>query len=98
MSEPSILRELIEAAPEIPDDFGKNTREMVALRCLEDLFCRSDNGVANDVTSKELKVTFDLSESCEDVLQSILQETTVSDLNRGGPELLKWDIQPFHYA
>ncbi|KAJ6316675.1 hypothetical protein OIU78_019874 [Salix suchowensis] len=93
--EHSILRELIEAAPEIPDDFGKNTREMVALRCLEDLFCRSDNGVANDVTSKELKVTFDLSESCEDVLQSILQETTVSDLNRGGPELLKWDIHPF---
>lgn len=65
---------MIEAAPEIPDDLGKNTREMVALRCLEDLFCRSDNGIANDVTSKELKVTFDLSESCEDVLQSILQE------------------------
>ncbi|KAJ6756319.1 RING/FYVE/PHD ZINC FINGER SUPERFAMILY PROTEIN [Salix purpurea] len=93
--EHSILRELIEAAPEIPDDFGKNTREMVALRCLEDLFCRRDNGVANDVTSKGLKVTFDLSESCEDVLQSILQETSVSDLNRGGPELLKWDIHPF---
>lgn len=93
--EPSILHELIEAAPEIPDDLGKNTREMVALRCLEDLFCRSDNGIANDVTSKELKVTFDLSESCEDVLQSILQETSVSDLNRGGPELLKWDIHPF---
>ena len=65
---------MIEAAPEIPDVFGKNTREMLALRCLEDLFCRGDNGVANDVTSKELKVTFDLSESCEDVLQSILQE------------------------
>ncbi|KAJ6425823.1 hypothetical protein OIU84_026410 [Salix udensis] len=54
MSEPSILRELIEAAPEIPDDFGKNTREMVALRCLEDLFCRSDSGSCECPYCKEV--------------------------------------------
>ena len=65
--------DLIEAAPKIPDDLGKNTKEMVALRCLEGLFCRN-NGITNDIPSKEPKVTFDLSERCEDVLQSILQE------------------------
>ena len=64
---------MIEAAPEIPDDFGKNAREMVALRCLEGLFCRN-NGITNEIPFKEPKVTFDLSERCEDVLQSILRE------------------------
>jgi hypothetical protein len=65
--------DLIEAAPKIPEDLRKNTREIVALRCLEDFFCHN-NEITNDVPSKEPKVTFDLSESSEDVLQSILQE------------------------
>ncbi|KAJ6363384.1 hypothetical protein OIU78_003539 [Salix suchowensis] len=92
--EASILHDLIEAAPKIADHLGNNTKEMVALRCLEGLFCRN-NGITNDIPSKEPKVTFDLSERCEDVLQSILQEKPVSDLKRAGQERLKWDIHPF---
>lgn len=81
---------MIEAAPELPDDLGKNIKEFVALRCLEGLFA-SQNEVASDVPSTQgLKVGFDLSESCEDVLQRILQEVSsfylfhwyTSDLDR----------------
>ncbi|KAJ6912758.1 hypothetical protein NC651_015262 [Populus alba x Populus x berolinensis] len=51
---------------------------MVALRCLEDFFSHN-NGITNDVPSKEPKVTFDLSESSKDVLQSILQRASLKE-------------------
>lgn len=92
---PSLLRDLVQLAPELPDDLGKNTREMIALRCLED-FIAPQNGITSNGPSAEgPKVQFDLSESCEDVLQRILQETSVSDLRVAGSETSKWDIQPF---
>ncbi|KAJ8753439.1 hypothetical protein K2173_019838 [Erythroxylum novogranatense] len=92
---PSILHDLVEAAPELPDDLGKNMREMVALRCLEDLFGPASR-LANEFRSgPDQRVTFDFFQSCEDVLQSILRETSVSDLKPAGPGLLKWDIHPF---
>lgn len=61
-------------APELPDDLAKSTREMVALRCLEDLFSPSDKVNDDDLSATDKKVEFALSESCEDVLQRILQE------------------------
>ncbi|KAF2290035.1 hypothetical protein GH714_042465 [Hevea brasiliensis] len=89
------LSDLIDAAPILPEDLGKSMREMVALRCLEQLFGTS-NEVVNDVPSvREPKHTFDFSQTCEDVLESILKETSVSDLRTSGPDLLKWDIHPF---
>ncbi|GLT96073.1 hypothetical protein SLE2022_137220 [Rubroshorea leprosula] len=88
-----ILHDLIERAPDLPDDLGKNTRERVALRCLEVLFNPIDR-LANDVTPAS-RVCFDLSQSCEDVLQCILQEKSVSDLKNTRPELLRWDLYPF---
>lgn len=91
----SILHDLIEMAPEFPDDLAKVTREMVALRCLEDLFGSSDKVNNDGLSSMEKKVGFALSESCEDVLQQIIQETSASDLKIAGPELLKWDVHPF---
>lgn len=72
------LSELIEAAPDLPEDLSKNTREWVALRCLEDLFDPS-KGPTNGVSSApDQKVTLNFSESCEHVLQSILQEVIPS--------------------
>ncbi|CAI0377069.1 unnamed protein product [Linum tenue] len=90
----SLLHQLIEQAPASSTDF-RSARERVALRCLEDLYA-STNAVANGAPSaSEPKVVIDLSNSCEDVIQTILQEISISDLEKGGPELLKWDIQPF---
>ncbi|XP_023904298.1 uncharacterized protein LOC112016036 isoform X2 [Quercus suber] len=91
----SVLHDLIELVPELPDDLGKNMREMLALRCLEFLFDPS-NGVRNgDCSTLDSKVGLDFSKSCEDVLQHILHETSLSDLKIAGPELLKWDVRPF---
>lgn len=60
---------MIELAPDLDDDLGKNMREMLALRCLEAL-C----GLSNEVSNGHSKVGFDFSESCEDVLQHIMHE------------------------
>lgn len=68
----SLLLGLIEAAPVLPDDLGKNTREMIALRCLEELFGPT-NGL-RDVAPPDSRVVFDLAASCEDVLKHIVQE------------------------
>ncbi|KAK3220904.1 hypothetical protein Dsin_014874 [Dipteronia sinensis] len=88
----SILQELIDMVPESTDDLAKSTREMVALRCLEDLFDSSDGLNKDNVSAMENKIMFDLSQSCEDVLQHILQEIPEADPK---PELSKWDVHPF---
>ncbi|PON72835.1 GAMYB transcription factor [Parasponia andersonii] len=85
----SLLQDLVKAAPEIPDDLAKNAKEMVALKCLETLFAPPHNEITSDVPSTQgLKVGFDFSQSCEDVLKRILQESSV-------PQLSNWDIYPF---
>ncbi|KAJ8754115.1 hypothetical protein K2173_002013 [Erythroxylum novogranatense] len=70
-------------------------REMVALRRLEDLFGPTDRLTNEFRSGPDQRVTFDFSQSCEDVLQSILRETSVSDLKLAGPGSLKWDIRSF---
>ncbi|KAK9266112.1 hypothetical protein L1049_017790 [Liquidambar formosana] len=68
---------------------------MIALRCLEGVFGPS-NEITNDIPSApDLKIGFNSSESCEDVLQRILREMSISNLRMAGPELLKWDVRPF---
>lgn len=74
---PLSLSDLIEVAPEVPDDLEKGTREMVALRCLEDLLSRSNGLAFDDPSTIETKVGFSLSESCEDVLQHIMDEVNL---------------------
>lgn len=64
---------MVKAAPEIPDDLGKNAKEMVALRCLESLFAPPHDG-STTMDVQGLNVGFDLSQSCEDVLLHIFQE------------------------
>ncbi|XP_075669077.1 uncharacterized protein LOC142638892 [Castanea sativa] len=86
----SFLHDLIELAPDLDDDLGKNMREMLALRCLESL-C----GPSNEVNNGHSKVGFDFSESCEDVLQHIMHENSLSDLEMPKPELVKRDLRPF---
>ena len=70
--------ELVEMAPESPDDLAKSTREMVALRCLEDMFDLGAGLNKDGVSDVENKTVFYLSLSCEDVLQHILQEVYIS--------------------
>ncbi|KAJ0080695.1 hypothetical protein Patl1_10768 [Pistacia atlantica] len=89
------IENLVEMAPQLPMDLAKNAREMVAFRCLEDMFGDTNKHVNDCLSDTKEKVGFALSESCEEVLQHILQETSASDLKVDGPELLKWDVHPF---
>ncbi|KAK1575452.1 hypothetical protein Q3G72_005604 [Acer saccharum] len=75
----SILQELIDMVPESTEDLAKSARESFALRCLEDLFDSSDGLNKDGVSAMENKIVFDLSRSCEDVLQHILQEADMPD-------------------
>lgn len=75
-----LLHDLIEMAPDLPDDLERKVSERVALRTLEDLFPpRNDvlallpSASASSSTSP-LKFSFDFSERCEDVLQRIINE------------------------
>ncbi|KAE9590739.1 putative chromatin regulator PHD family [Lupinus albus] len=92
----SILQGLIDVAPVAPDDFCEKTRELLALRCLEDIFGSAHRTNCDDASaSLDSRVRFDFSLGCEDVLQQILNEMPLSNLKVAGPELSKWDIFPF---
>ncbi|EFH63419.1 hypothetical protein ARALYDRAFT_339050 [Arabidopsis lyrata subsp. lyrata] len=84
-----MLNDVFEMAPKLPDYLGEYTNEMVAFRCLASLF-------ASDLVSEaDSKIEFDSSESCEYVLQCILDEIPLSELKPGAPGLSKWNLQPF---
>ncbi|KAL4325983.1 hypothetical protein GQ457_11G019650 [Hibiscus cannabinus] len=89
----SILNALLETAP--IDNIGETTTERFALRCLEQIFqFVPKNGLGN-VAPPDMRVEFDLSLSCSDVLDQILQEVSFSNPTTTVQELLRWDIQPF---
>ncbi|GLT52044.1 hypothetical protein SLA2020_254060 [Shorea laevis] len=89
----SVLHDLIERSPDLPDDLVKNAKERFALRRLEELFHPLDR--FNCDVIPDSRVSFDLSKSCEDVLKCILLESSASSLENTRPELLRWNIYPF---
>ncbi|GAB2266988.1 hypothetical protein Dimus_001974 [Dionaea muscipula] len=91
----SLLYDLIKKMLQLSGDLEINAREVVALRCLEDLFPFS-NGLENDnITSFQSKIGMDSSKSCEDALHCLLQEVPLSNLRKPVPDHLKWDVQSF---
>ncbi|KAI3750241.1 hypothetical protein L2E82_20874 [Cichorium intybus] len=90
--DPSTLVGVAKKAPAIPDDLGKDSREMVYLRILESLFIHGDEATIDTHSSQNYKISFDPSEQCEDVLKKILEETSepMTELERQ-----KWNVIPF---
>ncbi|KAG7589335.1 Zinc finger PHD-type [Arabidopsis suecica] len=84
-----MLNDVFDMAPKLPDYLGEYTNEMVAFRCLASLFA------SHVVSEADSKIEFDSSESCEYVLQCILDEIPLSELKPGAPGLSKWNLQPF---
>ncbi|XP_011087312.1 uncharacterized protein LOC105168847 isoform X1 [Sesamum indicum] len=90
----SLLLDLLEKTPEISDEFGNNARESVSLRILESFIVQG--GPANPVSSaSSKKIRLNPSDRCEDVLRLILTEMPPPHPKRAGPEIMKWDLQPF---
>jgi len=69
------LQDVFEMAPKLPDYLGEYTNEMVAFRCLASLF--DSNVVSVTTTTTTSMIEFDSSESCEYVLQCILDEVLI---------------------
>lgn len=65
---------LVEKAPAISDDTGKDVREMVSLRVLEDMFIDENEATDDTDSSQTDRISFDPSENCEDVLHTIVGE------------------------
>ncbi|KAL6175291.1 hypothetical protein ACLB2K_051933 [Fragaria x ananassa] len=87
----SILHDLTaQLPPNLPADLRRSINERVALRCLEELSTAHD---APPVRRSEL--CFDLSESCEEVLKRVLNESAECDVRKEGGGRWKWDIEPF---
>ncbi|KAL0355422.1 UNVERIFIED_CONTAM: hypothetical protein Sradi_3989100 [Sesamum radiatum] len=92
--DPSLLLDLVEKSPLISDDLGRNARELVSLRILESFLVLG--APSHSVSSASSpKIGFDPSESCEEVLEEILLETSLSNAKAAGPDMGKWDIHPF---
>lgn len=91
---PPTLQRMINSGPVKNEKLSETTRELVALRCLEEVSaCVVDTDASSTVDSR---VGFDFSRGCEDVLQETLGELIpLSKLKMAGAELLKWDVQPF---
>lgn len=63
---------LIDSAPVGMDKFGEITKEIVSLRCLEELPTSVVERVAS--STSDSRAGFDISRGCQDVLQEILNE------------------------
>ncbi|ESQ28478.1 hypothetical protein EUTSA_v10019541mg, partial [Eutrema salsugineum] len=91
-----MLHDVFEMGPKLPDYLGEHTNEMVAFRCLASLFdCSTSVHSKEVVPDAYSKIEFDSSESCEYVLQCILDEIPLSELKPGAPGLSKWNLGPF---
>ncbi|KAI3733007.1 hypothetical protein L1987_64221 [Smallanthus sonchifolius] len=88
----STLAGLVEKAPAISVDLGKDAKEMVSLRMLESLFLQGNEATVDADSAQNAKISFDTSEHCEDILHKILEETSepMTVLERR-----KWNIHPF---
>ncbi|XP_031379663.1 uncharacterized protein LOC116194894 [Punica granatum] len=95
---PKLLYGIIESAPLSRDELGKNVRELVALACLEQ-FCgpaaKENETMCGGPSDLESGSMFEFSRSCEDVLEDILEEGSVSDLKLTGGEQLKSQVCQF---
>ncbi|KAL3022281.1 hypothetical protein AAZX31_04G004300 [Glycine max] len=87
------LQGFIDAAPVGHHRFSKNTKELVALRCLEKLSTLVVDPEAS--SNLDSRFGFNVLGSCQDVLKEILGKIPLSNLKVAGAELLKWDICPF---
>lgn len=80
------LQALIDASLLTHHDFSETTKDLIALKCLEELYPSSST-----TTFEEL----DSSLSSQDVLLQILHQVSLSNLRTSGPELFKWDVNQF---
>ncbi|CAJ1967535.1 unnamed protein product [Sphenostylis stenocarpa] len=104
------LQGFIDAAPVGNDKFSEKTKEMVSLRCLEQMSTSVVDPEAPSTSGSRSE--FDFSRGCQDVLQEILNEIytgnnenmifvvsrlqiPLSNLKMTGAELLKSDVCPF---
>ncbi|EYU46844.1 hypothetical protein MIMGU_mgv1a012220mg [Erythranthe guttata] len=76
-----MVLDLLDNTPAMPDDLGKNVRELLSLRLLESF--SAQGALASPVSSPaSQKIRLDPSDCCEDVLRQILAE----DLNNKSVE------------
>ncbi|XP_050377188.1 uncharacterized protein LOC126794498 [Argentina anserina] len=87
----SVLHDLIATIPpNLPAKLRRSITERVALRCLEDVFATHG---ARPVRRSNLSLDF--SESCEEVLRRIVNESAESDVKMGGGGRWECNIEQF---
>lgn len=91
----ALLYELLSRAPPLSGKPGKEAREIVALRCLEEFFGPFTGSIDDHPASYTSNSGFNASDSCEAVLQRIVHESSGSDLQKDAPDELKCDVRAF---
>ncbi|XP_051116872.1 uncharacterized protein LOC127241735 isoform X2 [Andrographis paniculata] len=93
-----LLIDLLEKTPEIGDDIGRNAREAVSLKILENFLVQRAPAIPESSSHSIEKIMLEPSENCEDVLKRMLAEckqASPSCLKLADLEINKWNLQPF---
>ncbi|KAL9265282.1 hypothetical protein AKJ16_DCAP18892 [Drosera capensis] len=90
-----VLLDWFERCPELFGYLDKDGREVLALRCLEELFAPCDGSETEDITHNHSRIGLDLSNSCVDVLNCLSLEVLLSNPGRPVTAKLKRDVHSF---
>jgi hypothetical protein len=93
--EASLFIDLIKTAPDMSSTLGENARELISFRILESVLTSSLETAKNVSSSSKSKISFELSQRCEDVLGLILTESPGSKVKLSEVDISKYDIEPF---
>lgn len=74
------ISDTAKKAPEISDDFGKNSRELVSLRILESLTPKGNRNNNSAACAEGEQIELDPSNNCEDVLRHVLEQVFTFNL------------------
>ncbi|GAB2221567.1 hypothetical protein Drorol1_Dr00012751 [Drosera rotundifolia] len=91
----SDLYDWFKRCPELFGYLDKDVREVLALRCLEELFAPCDGSETEDITDNHSRIRLDSSNSCVDVLNCLSLEVLLSNPGRPVTAQLKRDLHSF---
>ncbi|GAA0151830.1 hypothetical protein LIER_10463 [Lithospermum erythrorhizon] len=90
-----IILELIKDVPDISDELGRNARELLAIRVLENLYSREICKKNSSVPSPGSKAKIDDSHFCEEVVNHILQVESPEQLRFDEANIMELDVPSF---
>lgn len=91
-----IILELIKSVPNVSDELGRNARELVAIRVLENLYAREVRRKNSSVMLQESHTVMDVYQFCEEVVNFVFQGESQGNLGFADSCILELDVPSFN--